>query len=50
MQFDVKYIEEHAKSSAIPVVFTNLNQNHQLKLLKLGEVKAGDAILSVHDA
>ena len=50
LRFDVKYIEEHAKSSAIPVVFTNLNQNHQLKLLKLGEVQAGEAILSVHDA
>lgn len=48
MLFDVKYIEEHAKSSAIPMIFTNLGEEHQMEVLKLGEVKAQEAILSVH--
>lgn len=48
MDFDVKYIEEHAKSSAIPVVFTNLGEEHKMEVVKLGEVNVGDEILSVH--
>lgn len=48
MDFDVKYIEEQAKSSAIPVVFTNLGEEHKMEVVKLGEVNVGDEILSVH--
>lgn len=48
MDFDVKYIEENAKSSAIPVVFTNLGEEHKMEVIKLGDVKISEDILSVH--
>ena len=40
LNIDLKYIEEHAKSTITPIVFTNLKENQQL-LVNKGEAKAG---------
>lgn len=45
LSFDLKYIQEHAKSSATVIVFTNLSDQQHLELLKLGDVQAKEEII-----
>lgn len=45
LSFDLKYIQEHAKSSATVIVFTNLSDKQHLELLKLGDVQAKEEII-----
>ena len=45
LSFDLRYIQEHAKSSASVMVFTNLSDQQHLELLKLGDVQAKEEII-----
>lgn len=47
MTFDLQYIKEKAASEASVMVFTNLNQEQKLSLMKLGNVEAGDQIIKI---
>lgn len=47
MEFDLQYIKEHASSTAIPFIFTNLKEDQTLELLKLGNVKTNDSIIQI---
>ncbi len=47
LSFDLQYIREHAKSDATVVVFTNLTENHHLKLMKLGQVNENDEVIKI---
>lgn len=47
MTFDLQYIKEKATSEASVMVFTNLNQDQNLSLMKLGNVEAGDQIIKI---
>ena len=46
-EVDLDFIKSKGLSTATPIVFTNLEQNSKLKVLKMGEVKANDAIIEV---
>ena len=45
MDFDLKYIQSNAKSAAIPMVFTNLNEGSVLEVAALGDVTKDTTIL-----
>ncbi len=47
MKFDLKMIEEKAESIATPMVFTNLEDNQIMEVVKLGEVNQKTEILRV---
>lgn len=46
-EVDLDLIKSKGLSTATPIVFTNLEQDSKLKVLKMGEVKANDAIIEV---
>lgn len=46
-EVDLDFIKSKELSTATPIVFTNLEQDSKLKVLKMGEVKANDAIIEV---
>ena len=46
-EVDLDFIKSKGLSTATPIVFTNLEQDSKLKALKMGEVKANDAIIEV---
>ena len=46
-EVDLDFIKSKGLSTATPIVFTNLEQDNKLKVLKMGEVKANDAIIEV---
>lgn len=46
-EVDLDFIMSKGLSTATPIVFTNLEQDSKLKVLKMGEVKANDAIIEV---
>lgn len=46
MEFDLDFISNNASSIATPIVFTNL-ENHQLELLKLGNVDNQDEVIRI---
>ena len=46
-EVDLDFIKSKGLSTATPIVFTNLEQDSKLKVLKMGEVKANDAIIEV---
>lgn len=47
MSFDLQYIQEHAKSDASVLVFTNLSNDQHLQLMKLGDVHTNEEIIKV---
>lgn len=47
MDFDLQYIRDNAKSAAIPMVFTNLNENSVLEVAALDNVTKDTVILYV---
>ena len=47
LSFDLKYIQENAKSDATVLVFTNLGEERKLELTKLGIVKENEEIIKV---
>lgn len=47
MDFDLEYVQKNAVSTAIPMVFTNLEENRQIEIVTLGEVDKGKMILKL---
>ena len=47
LEFDLDYIRENASSTSSPVLFTAMEDNQQLRLLKAGHVKPGEDLLAL---
>ena len=47
MKLDMEYLRENAPSLASPVVCTELAENRRVRLLKEGEIRAGEALFAV---
>lgn len=47
MKLDLEYLKAHAPSLASPVLCTELNDDQKIRLLKTGEIKAGDELFAV---
>lgn len=47
MKLDMEYLRENASSLASPVVCTELAENRRVRLLKEGEIRAGEALFAV---
>lgn len=47
LEFDLDYIRENASSTSSPVLFTTMEDNQQLRLLKVGHVKPGEDLLAL---
>ncbi|MBS6397475.1 MAG: glucose PTS transporter subunit IIA [Clostridiales bacterium] len=47
MKLDLEYLKAHAPSLASPVLCTELNDNQKIRLLKSGEIQAGDALFAI---
>ncbi len=47
MKLDLAFLGSHAPSLASPVLCTELNENQKIRLLKTGEIKAGEALFAV---
>lgn len=47
MKLDVEFLKSHAPSLASPVLCTELANNQKIRLLKSGEIKAGEALFAV---
>ncbi|MEY8337578.1 glucose PTS transporter subunit IIA [Lachnospiraceae bacterium 62-35] len=47
LKLDLDYIREHAPSLVSPVLCTELEDNQKVRLLKEGEIKAGEALFAV---
>ena len=46
-EVDLDFIKNKGLSTATPMVFTNLEADSKLKLVKMGDVKANDIIINV---
>ena len=47
LKLDLDYLKEHAPSIASPVLCTELEDNQKIRLLKEGEIKAGDELFAI---
>ncbi len=47
LSFDLEYIRENATSAATPVIFPELKDNQKVKIIKLGQVVAGEDIVEI---
>lgn len=47
LKLDLEYLKEHAPSIASPIVCTELEENQKIRLLKDGEIKAGEALFAI---
>ena len=47
MKLDLEYLKEHASSVTSPVLCTELEDNQKVRLLKDGEIKAGEELFAV---
>ena len=47
LKLDLDYLKEHAPSVASPVLCTELEDNQKIRLLKEGEIKAGDELFAI---
>ncbi len=47
LKIDLEYLKNHAPSVATPVICTELEDNQKIRLLKEGEIKAGEALFAV---
>jgi PTS system D-glucosamine-specific IIC component len=47
MKLDLEYLKSHAPSLASPVLCTELSENQKIRLLKTGEIKAGEELFAV---
>ena len=47
LEFDLDYIRENADSTSSPVLFTTMEDNQELRLLKSGHVKPGEDLLAL---
>ncbi|WP_294553178.1 PTS transporter subunit IIABC [uncultured Pseudoflavonifractor sp.] len=47
LEFDLEFIRENATSVSSPVLFTSMEDNQELRLLKAGHVKPGEDLLAL---
>ena len=47
MKLDLDFLSSHAPSLASPVLCTELTDNQKIRLLKSGEIKAGEELFAV---
>jgi len=47
MKLDLAYLKEHAPSLASPVLCTELSENQKIRLLKSGNIRAGEALFAI---
>ena len=47
IRLDLEYLKEHAPSLATPVLCTELKNNQKIRLLKEGNVQAGEALFAI---
>lgn len=47
LKIDIPYLKENAPSLASPVLCTELKENQSVRILKTGEIKAGEPLLEV---
>lgn len=47
LSFDLEFIKNNAPSIASPCICTALNSNQKVRLLKTGDIKAGEALIAV---
>ena len=47
LEFDLDYIRENASSTSSPVLFTTMEDNQALRLLKTGHIKPGEDLLAL---
>ncbi len=47
MKLDLAYLAEHAPSLASPVLCTELSENQKIRLLKSGNIQAGEALFAI---
>lgn len=47
MKLDLEFLKTHAPSLVSPVLCTELNDDQKIRLLKSGEIKAGEALFAV---
>lgn len=47
IRLDLEYLKEHAPSIATPVLCTELKNNQKIRLLKEGNVQAGEALFAI---
>ena len=47
LSFDLDFIKDNAPSVASPVICTSLNDKQKVRLLKTGEIKAGDSLIAI---
>lgn len=49
LKIDIPYLKQNAPSLASPVLCTELKENQTVRLLKTGEIKAGEPLLEVEE-
>lgn len=47
LSFDLEFIKNNAPSAATPVICTALSSKQKVRLLKTGEIKAGEALIAI---
>lgn len=47
LSFDLEFIKDNAPSIASPIICTALNEKQKVRLLNLGEIKAGDSLIAI---
>ena len=47
MKIDIDYLKENAPSLVSPVLCTELEDNQKVRLLKTGDIKAGDELFAI---
>lgn len=47
LELDLAYLKEHAPSIATPVLCTEMEENMKIRLLREGEIEAGDALFAI---
>lgn len=47
LKVDIDYITKHAPSIMSPVVFTELNDNQSVRILKTGDIKTGEDLIAI---
>lgn len=47
MKIDVEYLKENAASLVSPIICTDLGENQKIRVLKAGEIKAGEELFAV---
>ena len=49
LSFDLEFIKDNAPSIASPIICTALSSKQQVRLIKTGEIKAGEAIIAIDE-